>query len=210
MNKALFIFPSIVTVALAICFGLASAQVMINEFMADPARDWDGDGVYYYRDDEWVEIINNGEEPVDLSAFLLSDGEDPPVLRYGFSGTLSPGEVRVVYGSDSRLWEESNEFPVYGLSLNNSGDSVYLFIISGGDTVLVDSIGYDGYAAEDDRSMGRSYGDYMSWEIFDAYNPCSGTNPIEANGCVPTPGVVNSCVTEVPGSSWGKVKSLYR
>ena len=62
--------------------------------MADPARDWDGDGALSSRDDEWVEIINLGKAAVDLAGYRLSDGEGRPVWRYGFSGVLEAGAVR--------------------------------------------------------------------------------------------------------------------
>ena len=52
---------------------LGHAALFINEIMADPASDWDGDGAYQYRDDEWVEIINTGPEAVDLAGHGLRD-----------------------------------------------------------------------------------------------------------------------------------------
>jgi len=139
----------------------------------------------------------------------LRDGEEPVLWRYGFSGVLESGEVRVVFGSDSRLWEESNGFPVYGLSLNNSGDTVSLFRCHGTDTVLVDEIVYEDYAADDDRSAGRNAEDPLIWELFDAYNSYSGSGSVAGNGCLPTPGTVNTCVTDAEDSSWGVIKSLY-
>ncbi len=208
MSKALFILMSITAIS-GFLFSPALADVLINEIMADPARDWDGDGAYYYRDDEWVEVINTGDSAVDLSEYLLCDGESPVIWRYGFSGILDPGEVRVVFGSDSRLWEESNGFPVYGLSLNNSGDAVSLFRCQGADTLLVDEIVYEAYVAEDDRTAGRSAEDHFTWELFDAYNPYSGSGSLAGNGCLPTPGTVNTCVTDAENSSWGVIKSMY-
>ena len=43
------------------------AQIIINEFMADPARVWEGDVEHSSRDDEWVEVINVGNADVDLA-----------------------------------------------------------------------------------------------------------------------------------------------
>jgi hypothetical protein len=39
----------------------------LSEILAGPARDWDGDGVYDSRGDEWVEVVNHGAGPVELS-----------------------------------------------------------------------------------------------------------------------------------------------
>ncbi|HSG27769.1 MAG TPA: lamin tail domain-containing protein, partial [Candidatus Krumholzibacterium sp.] len=190
--------------------GSATGQVVISEFMPDPARDWDGDGVYNYRDDEWVEIANLGESPVDLDGYILCDGNEEGLWRYAYSGILDPGGVRVVFGSDSRAWEESAGFPVYGLSLNNSGDRILLYHAVQGDTVLVDSVEFGSSVALDDRSAGRDPSDWSVWWMYDAYSPCGDSCDPPGCGCVPTPGQVNTCTTANETSSWGCIKSLFR
>ncbi|MCK4236339.1 MAG: lamin tail domain-containing protein [Candidatus Krumholzibacteria bacterium] len=202
----LFVFSF--TVAALVAEG--RAQVLINEILADPARDWDGDEEINFRDDEWVEIINLGEAVVDLSGYRLADGEGEPVWRYGFSGVLGQGEVRVVYGSESKAWEESNGFPIYGLSLNNSGDRLSLYHISGSETLMVDAFTYTDLAADDDRSVGRSAEYPDIWAIFDAFKPCSAKCVPPGNGCIPTPGQPNACMTASMSKSWGKIKEMYR
>lgn len=199
-----------VSAALALVAGIAgvsSAQVLLNELMPDPAQDWDGDGSYDYRNDEWIEIVNRGAEAVDLSRYLLRDAGDSWNWRYGFSGLLGPGQTRVVYGSDSRAWEESSGFPVYGLSLNNAGDEIRLCRVDGADTVAVDAVTYGRHAA-DDRSLGRTDGP-PGWALFDALNPCGDTCDPPGNGCLPTPGGGNGCTTTSTGRSWGLIKTLF-
>ena len=201
----------------AVCFTLivcrssgSEAQIVINEICADPASDWDGDGEYNFRNDEWIEVANAGDTAVDLSAYLVSDGDGEPVWRYGFAGVLDPGGVRVVYGSESKAWEQSFGFPVYGLSLNNSGDRVSLYRITGTDTVLADTYVYTAHAAADDRSVGRDAEAAGGWIIFDALNPCSDSCDPPGNGCVPTPGTPNDCITSSRSGSWGAIKSICR
>lgn len=191
-------------------FSDCAAQLAINEFLADPARDWDGDGALSSRDDEWVEIVNLGAEAVDLSGYRLADGEGSPVWRYGFSGTLAAGAVRIVYGSDARAWEEANGFPVYGLSLNNTGDRISLYRIAGVDTVAVDGYTFAETAARDDRSIGRRVDAPAVWVVFDAHNPCTSACVPAGTGCYPTPGSANTCTTAVESASWGTIKSIYR
>ncbi|MBD3180606.1 MAG: hypothetical protein GF417_14090 [Candidatus Latescibacteria bacterium] len=210
MKRALILFITFFSAQAVLLFGCPSAEILINEVMADPASDWDGNGEYYYRDDEWIEIINSGDSSVDISGYLLCDDSFPIDWRYGFSGIIGPGEVRVVYGSDSRLWEQSEGFPSYGLSLNNGGDSVFLYRVLGSDTVLVDSVVYENYIADDDRSLGRKCDDPSVWELFDAYNRCEDCEPVSGNNCVPTPGDINNCLTDTEESSWGMVKSIFR
>ena len=212
MRKAFrfFVYSVVLVVTSTVSGGVGSAQVVINEFLADPARDWDGDAVYSYRDDEWIEIANIGSLAVNLDGYLFADGEDSPVWRYGFTGMLEPGAIMVVYGSDSRAWEESNGFPIYGLSLNNAGDSVSLYRVSGTDTILVDAYRYGDRAAEDDRSVGRDPRNIDDWYIFDSLNPCPDTCDPPGCGCVPTPGSANDCSTGSRYESWGMIKSRYR
>jgi hypothetical protein len=212
MRKAFrFLILTVFLVSCATAIGSgALAQVVINEFLADPARDWDGDGLYSYRDDEWVEIANLGASTAGLDGYYLTDGEGPSVWRYGFSGSLAPGAVIAVYGSDAKAWEESAGYPVYGLSLNNVGDVVSLYRVTGEDTVLVDSFKYGDRAADDDRSVGRDIGAQEMWMIFDALNPCSDSCVPAGCGCIPTPEEANYCYTASGPESWSRIKSRYR
>src|SRR5258705_10601084 len=61
--------------ALAVVASLASissaATLQINEFLAGPARDWDGSGAVSTRDDEWVEVVNVSGAPLDLAGFII-------------------------------------------------------------------------------------------------------------------------------------------
>jgi hypothetical protein len=188
----------------------AGAEIVLNEILADPAADWDGDGACNIRDDEWIEIMNAGDEPADLSFYLVADGDGAPVWRYGFAGLLEPGAVRVVYGSESEAWEQANGFPSVGLSLNNGGERLTLFRIVGTDTVPVDTFVYPDKAAEDDRSIGRVIDSYVTWSLFDALNPCGDSCNPPGNGCVPTPGSPNECLTPSGTDSWGAIKASHR
>jgi len=190
--------------------GECFAQIAINEFVADPARDWDGDGAVNSRDDEWVEIINLGKTAVDLAGYRLADGTGAPVWRYEFSGIIEPGAVRVAYGSDSKAWEEANGFPIYGLSLNNSGDRIAVYRVAGADTSVADSYTFTEASARDDRAIGRRSDSPQVWVIFDAHNPCSPTCEPPGTGCYPTPGSGNTCLTATESESWGTIKSMYR
>ncbi len=185
-----------------------AGDLRLNEFLAGPARDWNGDGTVSSRDDEWIEILNTGTETVDLSVFLLTDGDRVP--RYAFTGALAGGARRVVYGKDSYDWEKATGHPAYGLSLGNSGDAVLLWQVSGPDTVLVDSYAYLAHEAAADRAVGRAP-DGEAWALFDGLNPYSGTTPPAGTGCSPSPGGVNACNnTPVRPETWGKLKAIYK
>lgn len=182
----------------------AGAAVLLNEVLADPARDWDGSGATSSRDDEWVEIVNTGPGAVDLTGFRLAGADT--TWRFEFSGTLAPGEVRVVFGGESYAWEQATGNPAYGLRLGNTGGEVALWRLSPEDTVMVDCHAYADHEAEDDRSSGRVPDGAAGWALFDGLNPYAGPETPAGSGCTPTPGATVSCPTPVEPATWGNVK----
>jgi len=114
-----------------------------------------------------------------------------------------------VMGSTSVAWEAANGLGSAGLSLNNAGDTVRLWRLSGNDTLLVDSYTYAAFEVLDDRSTGRMPDGGNTWVVFDGRNPYNGTTPPLGTGCNPTPGVRNGCPTAVEPTTWGTVKQMY-
>ena len=208
---------SAVSRALSVCGALAflalrapaaPCDILLNEILAGPARDWSGDGVVSARDDEWIEIWNQGPGAMDLSTYYVSDADSTE--RFAFTGMLGPGEYRVVYGSQAVDWQRANGKSVAGLSLNNSGDTVRLWRIVGPDTVLMDAYAYKSHEGANDRASGRRP-DGGAWALFDELNPYAGSLDPTGTGCSPTPGSSNTCpVTRSEPLSWGKMKSMYR
>jgi hypothetical protein len=183
-----------------------AAAVLLNEVLADPARDWNLDGTVSSRDDEWVEIINTGPGPVNLAGYRLA-GPDS-VWRYEFSGVLPAGAVQVVYGRQSYDWEVANSRPAYGLRLSNSGGEVDLFQVGSSGAVRVDACVYKDHEAEDDRSSARGPDGGAAWILCDGYNPYAGAIVPVGTGCLPSPGTLMNCLTPVQPATWGLVKSL--
>jgi hypothetical protein len=204
MKRVAFFLPLVIVLFPALC----SADIVINEILASPSVDWDGDGSYYYRDDEWVEIFNRSDSPVNLDGYRLAD--DDTTWRYAFSGVLYPHAHLVVYGSQSYEWERANGYPAYGLSLSNSGDTVRLWRFQGTDSLELDACAYGTAAAGTDRSIGREPDGTEEWYIFDALNPYSGSDPPVGTDCPPTPGQRNGCATGIDVGTWGSIKALFR
>lgn len=180
-------------------------EVALNEVLADPARDWDGDLTLDSTDDEWVEIVNTGAVSADLTGLLL--GDLTRAWAYGFSGMLAVGGRLVIYGSTSQAWQQANSEPAFGLRLANAGDTVVLWHVAGTDTVIVDQVTFADHEAEDDRSSGRRPDGGATWELFDGLNPYTGSKPPLGNGCAPSPGASNACVTPVEATTWGRIKA---
>ena len=207
LPRHLAVLPLLLTVAAARP-AVAAPDVRISEFMAGPARDWDGNGTFSSRDDEWIEIVNGGSAVADLTPYFLTDGDSIP--RFGFTGTLAPGAVVLVTGAESVTWERATAHPVFGLSLGNTGDKVLLWKVTGSDTTLVDGYTYKTQEAASDRAVGRT-ADGTDWKLEDALNLYTGTTPPLGTGCPPTPGAVNDCgITPVAHETWGRLKALYR
>jgi len=187
----------------------AAGFLKINEVMAGPTRDWNNDGVFSSRDDEWIEIVNVGVAPIDLAAFFVMDGDSIP--RCGLTGVLAPGGHRLVTGKESWDWERATGHPAFGLSLANSGDRVTLWEVVGAETLFVDGITFGSQPAASDRSLARFPDGTDTWILFDKLNPYTGTNPPLGNKCDPTPALPNACdITPTRAVTWGSLKSIYR
>ena len=187
----------------------AHAALRLNEVLAGPATDWNGSGAFSSRDDEWVEVVNDGVTAIDLSSYFLTDGSGTP--RYRFSGMLGPSTHRVVFGSDAYDWERSTGFPAFGLSLGNSGDEAQLWQIAGDDTLLIDSVAWSSHTAAPDRALGRVPDATGAWGLLDGLNPYTGSLDPQGTGCSPSPGAANDCSsTPTRNTTWGRIKAGYR
>lgn len=146
---------------------LLSAEVnlpalLIHEIHADPANgapgDANGDGTRDAEDDEFVELVNTGFGPLDVSGWTVSDGG---AVRHVFApGTVVPArEAVVVFGGGSPTGEFGNAAAnglvftasTGGLSLNNTGDTV---TVADAFAQVVQQVTY-GSAANDNQSLTR-------------------------------------------------------
>ncbi|MGH3055176.1 MAG: hypothetical protein ACRDL7_09390, partial [Gaiellaceae bacterium] len=133
------------------------------------------------------------------------------IPRYAFSGTIAPGERRLVFGSASYAWEKATAHPAFGLSLGNTGDQVMLWQVTGPDSVVVDRYTYLAHEGAADRAVGRVPDGSGEWNLLDAFDPYTGTLSPPSSGCSPSPGWANICsVTAARRVSWGGLKEIYR
>lgn len=109
----------------------AHADVVLNEIFArptDPGGDTNGDGLVHSGNDEFVEILNMAAAPVDISGWSLWDGGG---ARYAFAAgsLLDAGQALVVFGGGTPPASLGGSLALTasaGLSLNNSGETVFL------------------------------------------------------------------------------------
>lgn len=105
-------------------------DIIINEVYADAGEvygDANGDGVVNPIQDQFVEIVNNAENSVDLSGWRVSDALE---TRYVFpAGTVLPsGRAAVIFGggSPSGYFGGAEVFTADGLDLDNTRESIEL------------------------------------------------------------------------------------
>jgi hypothetical protein len=140
--------------------------LVLNEFVPRPGHDWNNDGQVNTLD-EFVEVVNAGQVPVNLSQYKLDDYEEDingVEIKNGFSlpsRTLQPGEIAVFYASDT------------GFFLSDAGDTVRL--VKASNYTVVDAFTYPAVKSLD-VSYCRYTDGYGSW----------------LNRCFPTPGLPNS------------------
>jgi hypothetical protein len=164
---------------------LVATDLVINEFLADPAADpngdANGDGVRDGNDDEFIEIYNSGASSIDLEGYTLSDGVS---LRHTFTGTVLPaGGFITVFGGGtptgiSGIVQVANEGGSPALGLNNGGDTITLRD-GGGVKRLEETYGSEG---GNDTSLAREPDFSGSFVLHTAHS----TNPLEFS-----PGVKN-------------------
>lgn len=130
---------------------------------------------------DYIELMNLGTEPIDLSGVTLTDNADTPD-RFGFpDGTvIAPGSFLTVYSGAA----DGTAFRL-GFGLSGGGEGVYLFGSSGADRVLLDSVQF-GFQIPD-RSIGRD-GD-LHWSL------CEPT-PGQPNQSIQTAGPENVLINE--------------
>ncbi len=206
MRTVRLVVVLVLSLLVTVFVGSARAQVVLNELMPDPASDWsptDGNEEYSSLEDEWVEVFNSGATAVDITGWRLRDAVSDSSWRFGFSGVLSPGEFLVVYGNEAYEWEDANGYPKYGLSMNNSGDTMTL--VSSDLVTVVDLAAYDGSDIGDDRAWGRVPDGSPDWACIDGLNPASPPG----TGFPPTPGEPN-VGAPVELTDWGRIKAVFR
>lgn len=116
---------------------IAKAEIIITEIMANPLADEDLN--------EWIEIYNNGTEPVDIKGWSVGDDKDNDTLEgglYNKEGTLIPSQgYAIITDYNTRVYNNFNisqettklytDDETLGNGLRNSGETVWLYSPNG-------------------------------------------------------------------------------
>ncbi|HNU04654.1 MAG TPA: lamin tail domain-containing protein, partial [Anaerolineae bacterium] len=153
--------------------------VSLNEYMPDPASDWNGDGVAD-QNDEYIELYNANDFAVDLSGWRLDDVDDGGARRFLFGPdgsppyTLPSGAIIPARGFLLVFRSQS------GIALNNDGDWVRLLRPDG---VVVEETEYS--SSRDDEAYSKTVDGGSEWTR--SYPPSPGASNQPAPTPTPTP-----------------------
>jgi hypothetical protein len=173
----------------------AAGDLIVTEFMQNPAAVNDGDG-------EWFEVYNATGSLVDLDGLEISDADGE---SYTVVGPLPvAADDYVVFGINANFLTNGGvavDHEYTGFNLSNSTDEIRL-VHSG---VLIDEVFYDNGLTFPD---GNGASAQLDSAILDAGLNDDGANWCEAsssygNGDLGTPGVANdSCTPAAPIPTW--------
>ena len=112
---------------------IANENIVINEFMASndlTATDQDGES------DDWIELYNKGNDPVDISGYFLSDnGQNLPKYTIPDNTVMAGNEYLIIWADE----DGSQEGLHANFKLSKSGESIFL---SKTDTTVIDQISF--------------------------------------------------------------------
>lgn len=146
--------------------------------------------------DEWIELYNPGDSPLDLSGWVLFDGGD---LRVELEGTISAWGYFLLERTDDTTISNIAADQLYSGSLSNAGESLSLLGPAG---ELVDSANPAGGAwpAGDPGSRASMERHGAGWSTFTGYH---GTGKDARGQPVPgTPRSPNSVLFPTPQPTW--------
>ncbi len=122
--------------------GFPDRGFIINEVLFDPpngdAGDANGDGTRSASEDEFIEFVNDSDQPIDLSGFTLSDAD---LVRHVFpAGTIIPaGGVYVLFGGGNPSGDfgtaQVGVSTTGNMNLNNADDDI-IILDNNGNTFL--------------------------------------------------------------------------
>ena len=167
-------------------------------------------GTFASSSDEWIELLNTTEENLDLSGWLLTDGDD---LQLHLQGTIAPHSFFLLERTDDSTIADIPADQIYSGNLRNDGETIRLFDPSGSTVDSANIVGGSWPAGDSDLrySMERRGGEDQSgnWVTFTGWgghghdsdgNPIHGT-PRQHNSIFfasPTPTLTPTKDTQYP------------
>lgn len=134
----------------------------INEFMVrNSASSAYADCLGNHED--WVELYNGGEEPLDMSDFYISDKRDNLLKTQLHDTVINPGQHYLLWGGDFVC--EHNNHIGFNFDATDTAKNEMILIVND-DGFIIDSISYLAIpeACKQDTSYGRSPDGSNTWK----------------------------------------------
>ncbi|MEM9416226.1 MAG: lamin tail domain-containing protein [Planctomycetota bacterium] len=168
----------------ALTAGTANANLIITEWMANPAELSDGDGEYF-------EVYNSGPGAITVADLTIHDDGTDSVDLAGAAGTIGAGEF-FVFGASALGYVDLNWDDFGSFFLGNSGDEIVVSLTAGGELARVD------YTNGDPAGSGTAV------ELDNIANPTVEGNFVASTTPLGTdfgsPGAAGNTVIPEPGS----------
>lgn len=144
-------------------------QLYVNEIMASSTTCCPDDNGGTDEFDDWIEIYNAGDDPVDLSGMYLSDDLSDPFKSKIPNGVTLPAGGFLVFWAD----EQGSQGPLHmNFKLSKGGEAVGLFYKDGRE------INSKVFSDQDDnKSFERSADGGDTWQQTTSPTPGSSNNP---------------------------------
>ncbi len=140
------------------------SDLVINEVMGNNKTIYEDE---YNEYDDWIELYNSGDEPLDVGGLYLSDSlADPTVFRisseYPDSTTIPPGSYLILWGDNST----EQGILHLGFKISKTGETIGVFDYT---EELIDSIYYPFISPN--LSWGRIVDGDANWTSFQSPTP---------------------------------------
>lgn len=163
---------------------LPPLTIVINEVLADPPTgdpgDANGDGTRNAAEDEFVELANVGDEPVDISGWMLGDDEGVG-FTFPDGYTLQPRDLIVVFGGGDVSGVPGYDADPLMTKVFSADSTVGNGLANGGDIILLlsDDGSYDTWLAYGSLANSGGPPDAEQYEIgIDVSAPANADNSI--------------------------------
>jgi hypothetical protein len=138
-------------------------DIIVNEIMYHPISDVP----------EWIEIYNNSEIPIDLLGWMIND-QDEYLIGFTQNIIVLPNEYVVITKSENEFdFFVQQGFP----TLNNSGDNIFLFDLTG---KMIDHVDFN-----IDWGGGDGYSLERITHYLDSNNPSNWGTSVASTGSTP-------------------------
>ena len=185
----------VLKISLLLLFGfiihhMGYSQLIINEYMAwpaggtsdDPVVDANGDGTAAFGEDEFIEFVNTGAEPLDISGWKIYDKVTSLTMRHEFPAEtiIAPGAALLVFGGGTPAGSFGNTsvqvastMTSAGLGMTNTADTI--LVMNASDEIMIELIYGDQIRGTSVTRNPDITGDYASHPTLETLNMSPGT-----------------------------------